>query len=111
MISVTTPTLHWVPQGCLHSVDPQLLANLFGLLQEVVEGTGLPPEDSLPIVEARSIPLLIAPLTQGGIAPLLLLAVILCLPLPVVGRLPRRLFSVRIPFLVPGSLLLLLVSV
>jgi hypothetical protein len=71
---------------------------------------GLPPKDPLPLVEAKSIPLPIVPLTWEGIAPFLLLAAIPRLPLLVVGRLPRRLFSVRISFLVPGDLCPLLVS-
>ncbi len=64
-ISVTTPTLRWVPQGRLRSIIPRLLADLFSLLQEVADNTGLLPKDPLPLVEARRIPLPIIPLTQG----------------------------------------------
>ncbi len=100
---VKTPTLRWVSQGSLHSVDPWLLADLFGLLQEVANNMGLPPKDPLSLLEARSIPLPIVALTQGEDSPLLLLAATPHLPLLFMGRLPRRLFSVRIPFLVPGG--------
>ncbi len=55
------------------------------------------------------ISLLIVPLTRGGIAPLLLLAVIPCQLFLVVGMLPGRLFLARIPLLAPGVLHPLLV--
>jgi hypothetical protein len=79
---MTTLTMCQVPLGCLCSFNPQLLANLFRLFQEVADNTGLLPNDPLPLVDkARSIPLPMVPLTWGGIAPLLLLAAISHLPL------------------------------
>jgi hypothetical protein len=68
-----------------------------------------PARGSFPLHGVKNIPLLIVPLTWGGIAPLLLLAAIPRQPFLVVGMLPGRLFFARISLLAPGVLCSLLV--